>query len=69
MKYALISTAPVNVRKFSYSGEKLVEEIVEKPAGTIVNIIEYDGTSTFNPGDNLTLVEVTDDKEIGDYGL
>lgn len=36
------------------------------PAGSIINILVYDGVSPYTPAEDTELMQVADDKQIGD---
>jgi len=77
MKWALVATAEqelglwilVDTGELDLFGNPVFENqwvVKEVPAGTIMNIIVYDGISPYTPPENMILMEVSDDAQIGD---
>jgi len=80
MKWALISDISFDLKEFSWNittitgeaGETIylytpTTQIVNKPGGTIINIIDYNSDPYVVPV-NLTLLSVDDTANIGDTG-
>ncbi len=68
MKWALVCIEPMMFSRWVYDAEQeqYVWSTSEVPANTIINIIVYDRESPYTPPDNMMLMEVEDDKNIGD---
>jgi hypothetical protein len=66
MKWALVANSNFKYNKWTFvNGENKFLECDATP-GTIVNLIVYDGIAQYTPPANCDLVEVADDKQIGD---
>lgn len=68
MKWALACIEPMILSRWVFDEEQQqnVWTTSEVPANTIMNIIVYDGQSPYEPPENMILVLVEDDKNIGD---
>lgn len=62
MQWAIVNLVDMEIPNPNGDGT-----MINAPAGTCVNIIVYDGSSPYNPGDNLELKSVDDAVMIGDY--
>jgi hypothetical protein len=72
MKYALISTDATTVWMWVPNNDDDQTQTfteVSVPAGTIINLLEYDGLEPYTPESGLELAEVPDDAKIGDSGF
>ena len=70
MIWALINTIDMPLIYGRYVGDPVVWTVYNITAvpGTIMNIIQYDGSSPYSPEEGLSLGEVPDSAQIGDTG-
>lgn len=66
MAYALVSTAQMDT--MMWTGTPASYQTVTVEAGTIINLIAYDGVSPYTPADNTALMQVPDTANVGDTG-
>ena len=68
MKWALVCIEPMIFSRWVYdeTEQQYIWTTSEVPANTITNIINYDGVSPYTPPENNELLEVEDNKQIGD---
>lgn len=66
MAWAIVSNDSKKYKKWTISGEdqKFIE--CDAVAGTIINMVVYDGVSPYKPAEGCKLVEVPDNSKIGD---
>lgn len=69
MAYAIVCTTeyPLSYWTWDENNDPIYIETIAAP-GTIINIIDYDGTSPYEAPVNTELKEVPDSAEIGDTG-
>lgn len=74
MAYALVSTQSVTLTTYTVTpgtgGLPATKNAVTStyPAGTIVNLIEYDGVAAYTPPPNTRVALVPDTAQVGDTG-
>ena len=71
MQWALVATAEQSLSYWVSNQDPTQPatwETATVEAGTIVNLIVYDGVSPYTPPDNTALMQVPDTAQIGDTG-
>jgi hypothetical protein len=66
-KWALLNTDTALLHTGHWQDQEYIEEDISSPPGTIFNIIVYDGVAPYTPPTGYSLVQVDDDKQIGDF--